>query len=321
MELVGVLRWICRSLVRILRHCHILSQVATCAEVPDAIDAGLGVLAIAYHARFEGTSYGAGVGQPQLSGFLRGTKSDVHRSTVRTIDAAGMKAGAPKDLQLITDSTWSCIDTDTGLNVDVYASALMANSGLVLAELKKAGVHSGSSAELEGLAVLKASDKAVYARIVWAKFGGDTSLPTTLLCDAEAALRAAAGQQAVVRLKHTLRRIMIVYQRVRDGEIDLVHVPDAANVVDMFTKWGEGGESGGVARIPEQQARARHPRGRRPRELVRHDAGQRAGHDAQHPRQGLRHDRRRRAAAHRGLLRGIGQEESHALRHPFPART
>jgi signal-transduction protein with cAMP-binding, CBS, and nucleotidyltransferase domain len=67
--------------------------------------------------------------------------------------------------------------------------------------------------------------------------GCDMSAPTTLLCDAEAALRAASGQSSVVRLKHEMRRLAIITARIRMGEIVLAHVPDTANAADIFTKW------------------------------------------------------------------------------------
>ena len=77
----------------------------------------------------------------------------------------------------------------------------------------------------------------VYARIVAEKLGIDMSEPTTLLCDAESALRVANGEAAAARLRHQLRRAAIVHERVRMGEISLAHVPDVANAVDIFTKW------------------------------------------------------------------------------------
>jgi hypothetical protein len=58
-----------------------------------------------------------------------------------------------------------------------------------------------------------------------------------LLCDAEAALRVAAGESSAARLRHALRRSAIVTQRVRADECALAHVPDAAQVVDFLTKW------------------------------------------------------------------------------------
>jgi hypothetical protein len=41
---------------------------------------------------------------------------------------------------------------------------------------------------------------------------------------------------SVNRLKHSLRRAAIVRERVLDGEIELAHIPDVANAVDIFTK-------------------------------------------------------------------------------------
>ena len=104
-------------------------------------------------------------------------------------------------------------------------------------ELKTSPIVAGSSAELEGLGLLKVANRAKYARIVLSKLGVDTSRPTTILCDAEAALRAASGESSVNRMKHSLRRSAIVRERVLDGDIELAHVPDAANAVDIFTKW------------------------------------------------------------------------------------
>ena len=61
-----------------------------------------------------------------------------------------------------------------------------------------------------------------------------------LLSDSEGALRPAIGQASLQRLKHALRRAAILRQRMEDGEVCFGYVPDAANAVDVFTKWGEG---------------------------------------------------------------------------------
>ena len=72
---------------------------------------------------------------------------------------------------------------------------------------------------MEGLALLSAllklSDKAIWGRIVGGKLGYDMSNPTTLLCDAEAALRASMGEASVMRLRHAMRRAAIVKSRTR----------------------------------------------------------------------------------------------------------
>ena len=69
---------------------------------------------------------------------------------------------------------------------------------------------------MEGLALLKLSDKAIWAHVVGAKLGYDMDQSNHLLCDAEAALRAAMGEACAVRLRHTMRRAAIVRSRVAD---------------------------------------------------------------------------------------------------------
>ena len=123
----------------------------------------------------------------------------------------------------------------------VYALALTANGAHVCIEIKKCGGPMGSSAEAEGLGLLKLSDKAVYGRICAQRFGIPTDGPTRLLCDAEAALRVSAGQPSSARLKHVLQRSAIVARRYADGLVGLAHIPDAANFVDFLTKWGAKG--------------------------------------------------------------------------------
>ena len=41
----------------------------------------------------------------------------------------------------------------------------------------------------------------------------------------------------MVRLRHELRRLTFLTQRLQEGRLALVHLPDAVNFVDCFTKW------------------------------------------------------------------------------------
>ena len=234
----GELRWMVKRLTRILRGVHCIACVAARPPVPDAMYAALGLLVIAFDHKAEGWSHGGtSVEQPTCNGFLKGTVNHARRASVRKADAGVMSEGAPSNLMATSDTTWSLMADDGETSNDLVTVALLANGALVQLELKKAGLVTGSSAELEGLGLLKATDRTMRARQVWGRLGGDIGEATPVLCDAEAALRAAAGESSVQRLRHALRRSAIVTQRVRAGEISLVHVPDAANVVDMFTKW------------------------------------------------------------------------------------
>ena len=231
-KIVGDLRWMCRRIYRIVNGAHKLACVAHRAKCPKALDAAYGMLVAAWQAREEGQTYHFDADEETFSGVVKGTVDPRRKTSIKKADVQAMKeTGAPANLQGISDATWS------RMGCDMYAMALTVRGAGVLLERKKSPVIAGSSAEMEGLALLKLSDKAIWARIAGEKIGFDMSLPTTLLCDAEAALRAAMGEASVARLRHTMRRAAIVRQRVAEEEIALAHVPDAANVVDIFTKW------------------------------------------------------------------------------------
>ena len=160
--------------------------------------------------------------------------------------AARLRDGAPVLPEGTSDATWS-LGVDGG--DDVFCLCITVNAS-VLTELKKARVKCGSSAEVEGLGLLRLSDKA------WTRPSGPRSsapdwvspricrcaADASTLGDAEAALRACSGEQSVARMRHVLRRAAIVTQRVRAEEVRLAHVPDATNWADIFTKWGQTGK-------------------------------------------------------------------------------
>ena len=234
-EITGDLRWMCRRVYRITNGSHKLACVAHRAKCPEALQAAEGVLASAWLARDEGQNYTKDAGEETFSGVIKGTVDPRRGTSIKKADTEAMKTqGAPKELQGISDATWSRGGEGS---CDVYALALTIRGAAILVERKKSPIIAGSSAEMEGLALLKLSDKAIWARIVAAKLGFNVDSPTMLLCDAEAALRAAMGEASVARLKHAMRRAAIVRQRVAEEEVALCHVPDAANVVDIFTKW------------------------------------------------------------------------------------
>ena len=63
----------------------------------------------------------------------------------------------------------------------MWAGAIMANGAAVATALQKCNLHSGSSAAAEGLAMLKVSDKVLYARIVMARMGQPPTAPTPIM--------------------------------------------------------------------------------------------------------------------------------------------
>ena len=237
-SIVGELRWLCRTHVRITKPVHMLSCVAARAS-EGALDAALGTLAQVYIDRHRGLTFGGttATSEDMITGALKGTVS--RNATIHRVDGeAKMERGPPATLEGASDATWSLSNEQSGKCVDVYAMALTLNGAAVMLQLKRIGLYTGSSAMAEGLALLKLSDCAVHAAMVVERMGGTAPEGgVLLLCDAESALRTAAGEASVARLKHGLRRSSIVTQRVKEHEVRLAHLPDAVHFIDPLTKW------------------------------------------------------------------------------------
>jgi hypothetical protein len=232
-SVVGDLMWMTKRVTRLVKAVHHLSCVSRRCP-PGAMCAALGVMACAADHRTEGHAWSADAVDASFIGVLKGSEDARRGTAIKKVDVETRLAkGAPMQLEGASDATWARGTNGVG---DVICLYISHRGAIVMLELKKAPAN-GSSAGIEGLGLGKVSDKAVYARLVAEKMGCDMSAPTTLLCDAEAALRAASGQSSVVRLKHEMRRLAIITARIRMGEIVLAHVPDTANAADIFTKW------------------------------------------------------------------------------------
>lgn len=237
-SIVGALRWpASRRVVSIMRGMHLCSCAAKRVQKGGMLVA-LGVLACAWQQRYEGRRWSSAAVPLRFVGMLKGTYDTWRGTSIKKVDAESlMKNGAPIEMTANCDTTWN-----KALGTDVYVNGLTVKGAAIDLSLKKvpgAGM-SGSSAELEGFALLKMTDRTVYARIVAGRFGYDMTKATVVLCDSEAALRGAFGDISLVRLKHAVRRAAIVKERVHEKEIELWHVPDAACAVDILTKWITG---------------------------------------------------------------------------------
>ena len=243
--IVGAIRWMVKRIVRIMRAAHLCSCVAQGCS-PGGVNAALGVLAEAYDARREGHSFSEHTGAMQFIGVVKGTVDAVKGTSVKKVDSEALIAAgkAPKEMTGVTDATWNRTPRD------VRAFAICIKGAAVLIVLKTITGTGGSSAENEGLGLLKLADSAIYLRVVAGKLGFDMTLPTMLLSDAEGALKAATGDTSVIRLKHTIRRACIVKERIANRDVALAHVPDVACAVDVLTKWGDEGKAREDAGIP-----------------------------------------------------------------------
>ena len=66
---------------------------------------------------------------------------------------------------------------------------------------------------------------------------GDPQGTIRIGTDNKANLQVASRTGTSRRSKHLLRRYYVLMQRIADGEVRLVHVPDEENPSDFLTKW------------------------------------------------------------------------------------
>ena len=170
--------------------------------------------AYAWQVRHCGLTFGGEFGDVPMLGVLRGSvEGGKSQRAIGKVDPLIIEGNAPRELMAACDATWNRL-TPEGEVVDVCAFALTHRGAAIMVELKNIGA-TGSSAAAEGLGILKTTDKIIRARDVYGALGTPILGPTLLISDSDPALRTAAGESTATRMRHELRRLAIVTQRVR----------------------------------------------------------------------------------------------------------
>ena len=111
----------------------------------------------------------------------------------------------------------------------VYAILITLAGATVLHQTKKIGVAVGSTHDTENLATVKASEHAIYARIVLNALGNAAAAATRLLTDNLSNQRVARNANSAVASRYFLIRSTCLHQRITDGELTVGHVVDPEN--------------------------------------------------------------------------------------------
>jgi hypothetical protein len=215
-RLIGSLKFIERLHPRLSLVLHRLSCVMS-APPPEAYDVALAALTAAYDERRIGITYGGGslVASTSLGGNLTA--------------AVDLEQPAPAALEAHADATWG--------DRNVYALILTFAGAAVLHQTKKIALIVDSSMESEAVASGKAGEVVSYAREILRALGVMPSGPTLISTDNLANQKVGSGVGCPTRSRHFLRRYWALKQRIRSGEVQLRHVPDASMPADFLTKW------------------------------------------------------------------------------------
>jgi hypothetical protein len=215
-RLIGSLKFVERLHPRLSLILHRLSCVMS-APPPEAYDVALAALAAAYDERHIGITYGGGslVASTSLGGNLTA--------------AVDLERPAPSALEAHADATWG--------DRNVYGLILTFAGAAVLHQTKKIALIVDSSMESEAVGSGKAGEAVSYAREILRALGVMPSGPTLISTDNLANQKVGSGVGCPTRSRHFLRRYWALKQRIRSGEVQLRHVPDASMPADFLTKW------------------------------------------------------------------------------------
>jgi hypothetical protein len=233
--IVGELRWLLRTMVRLTKPVHMLSCVL--ASPPElAVNAALGVLYYAYEHRWDGLTFHGGAAEmPTITKTLPGSMDSKRADAIGIIGPEHIKR-APREITGYSDATWSRASSDDKSD-DVYVYAVTSGGAAVALELKKIRTVMSDSTVAEGYASIKLSHRMLACFNVAVAIGCAPEGPMLIASDNASNLRIATGHASVSNCKHALRRWAILVERVQRRLLRLAHVPDELNIVDFATKW------------------------------------------------------------------------------------
>jgi hypothetical protein len=216
-RIIGDLKYFERgSMPRLTRMVHRLSCVMGFPPASGLICAQ-SVLAVAYEHRHDTITFGT-----------------INASSVRPPPQNGqlsncLSHGAPAQLECSADAALAPV---------IVYSILLTFAGASIAHVcKKIGTAVGSTHDAENIATVKASELLVYARVVLKALGVEPQVPTLLLTDNLSNQRVSHNAQSSARSRYYLMRSTCLHQRVTDGELAVVHIPDGENPSDFLTKF------------------------------------------------------------------------------------
>ncbi|KAL1519994.1 hypothetical protein AB1Y20_023476 [Prymnesium parvum] len=120
---------------------------------------------------------------------------------------------------------------------DLYSVVLTFRGAAVLHQTKKLALLVDCSMAAEEVATSRAAEHVEYASQIARALGVAAAEPVPIGTDNASNRQIAMRQAASNRSKHLLRRYWVLLQRVRAGEVRVVHVRDDANPADFLTKW------------------------------------------------------------------------------------
>ena len=108
--------------------------------------------------------------------------------------------------------------------------------GAVSWSSKKQAVVALSSTEPEYIAQTHGAKEAIWIRNFVTEIQGKTQGSLTMFCDSQGAITLSKDNKFHSRMKHIDLRYHFIREAVDEGKINVLYLPTADNVADIFTK-------------------------------------------------------------------------------------
>jgi hypothetical protein len=132
-----------------------------------------------------------------------------------------------------SDSDWAnCQETSRSIGGHCFT----LGSGMISWSSKRQQVVADSTCYAEYIALHDACNEALFLRDLLSGLQLDTSAPTAIHCDNDAALRLAQDQVWHSRVKHIRVKFHKLREHVECGDVRILRVRSADNTADILTK-------------------------------------------------------------------------------------
>ena len=161
----------------------------------------------------------------QVLKYLKGTKS---------YELRYHKSGGGLKLTGFCDSDWGA--SSDRRSTSGYCYFLNIDGPLISWRSSKQRIVALSSCEAEYVALTDAMKEANFLRQLWADMTGEKRKIVDLYADNQGAISLAKNPVHHKRSKHIDIRFHFIRYEVDSGIVNLMYVPTASNIADMFTK-------------------------------------------------------------------------------------
>ncbi|KMQ82579.1 retrovirus-related pol polyprotein from transposon tnt 1-94 [Lasius niger] len=140
---------------------------------------------------------------------------------------------AEQDIIGFADANWA---SDLDLRRSTTGYAFILQGAAMSWNSKRQPTVALSTTEAKYMALASATQETVWLRGLAKEIGLNTNKPTTIYCDNRSAIDLSQNANYSARTKHIDTKHHFIKDKIKEGQIKLIHIPTAEMPADMLTK-------------------------------------------------------------------------------------